>query len=64
MPAIGIPLIKAAVWIIFGGIWIALSHLILGLAFAITIVGIPFAQKHFRLASVALTPFGVNEMRS
>lgn len=49
----------SAIWIIFGGIWIALSHLILGIAFGITIVGIPFAQKHFRLASVALTPYGV-----
>ncbi len=47
------------VWIIFGGVWIALSHIILGLAFGITIVGIPFAQKHFRMASIALTPFGV-----
>jgi len=46
-------------WVIFGGMWIALSHIILGAAFALTIVGIPFAQKHFRMASVALTPFGV-----
>lgn len=47
------------IWIIFGGIWIALSHLILGTAFAITIIGIPFAQKHYRMAAIALTPYGV-----
>ena len=50
------------IWILLGGIWIALSHLILGTAFAITIIGIPFAQKHYRLATVALTPFGVKIM--
>ena len=47
------------IWIVFGGIWIALSPVILGTAFAITIIGMPFAQKHYRLAAVALTPFGV-----
>ena len=50
------------VWIIFGGIWIASSHIILGIAFAITIIGIPFAQKHFRMAAIALTPYGVKIM--
>lgn len=49
-------------WILFGGFWIALSHVILGAAFAITIIGLPFAQKHFRMASVALTPYGVKIM--
>ncbi|MFT5819411.1 MAG: uncharacterized membrane protein YccF (DUF307 family) [Crocinitomix sp.] len=47
------------IWILFGGIWIALSHLILGTAFAITIIGIPFAQKHYRMAAIALIPYGV-----
>ncbi len=47
------------IWVIFAGLWISLSHIILGTSFALTIIGIPFAQKHFRLASVALTPFGV-----
>ena len=47
------------IWIVFGGIWIALSPVILGTAFAITIIGMPFAQKHYRLAAVALTPFSV-----
>jgi uncharacterized membrane protein YccF (DUF307 family) len=46
------------IWILFGGLWIAISHVILGIAFSITIIGIPFAQKHFRMASVALSPFG------
>lgn len=46
------------IWILIGGIWIALTHLILGILFGITIVGIPFAKQHFKLASLALTPFG------
>ena len=45
-------------WIIFGGFFIALSHLILGIVFFITIIGIPFGRQHFKLAGLALTPFG------
>jgi uncharacterized membrane protein YccF (DUF307 family) len=46
------------IWIFIGGIWIALSHFVFGLFFAITIIGIPFARQHFKLATLALTPFG------
>tara|TARA_R110002050_G_C8962575_1_gene514661 strand:- start:9625 stop:9993 length:369 start_codon:yes stop_codon:yes gene_type:complete len=45
-------------WILTGGIWIALSHLIFGILFFITIIGIPFGKQHFKLAGLALTPFG------
>lgn len=45
-------------WICVGGIWISLSHLIMGVFFFITIIGIPFGKQHFKLASLALTPFG------
>lgn len=45
-------------WLLIGGIWIALSHLVLGIVFAITIIGIPFASQHFKLVGLALTPFG------
>jgi len=46
------------IWIFTGGIWIALSHFAFGLLLAITIIGIPFARQHFKLAGLALTPFG------
>jgi uncharacterized membrane protein YccF (DUF307 family) len=46
------------IWILIGGIWISLSHVIFGVLFAITIIGIPFAKQHFKLAGLALTPFG------
>ena len=45
-------------WIVFGGIEMALSHAVIGLMFCITIVGIPFGLQHFKLALLALTPFG------
>ena len=46
------------IWIFIGGIWICLSHLLFGILFAITIIGLPFARQHFKLATLALTPFG------
>ncbi len=46
------------IWLLFGGIWIALSHVFVGLILAITIIGIPFAIQHFKLTALALTPFG------
>ncbi|MDD6210815.1 MAG: YccF domain-containing protein [Bacteroidales bacterium] len=45
-------------WLLLGGIWIALSHLVLGALFCITIIGIPFGLQHFKLMTIALTPFG------
>lgn len=51
-------LIMNILWIILGGIWICLTHLLFGAVLFITIIGIPFAKQHFKLASVALFPFG------
>ncbi len=45
-------------WILLGGFWIAVTHLILALVFAITIIGIPFAVQHVKMAGLAITPFG------
>ena len=50
--------IMNVIWILIGGIWICLTHLIFGILFGITIIGIPFARQHFKLATLALTPFG------
>lgn len=51
-------IIMNVIWICVGGIWICLSHLAIGLLFCITIIGIPFGLQHFKLAGLALTPFG------
>lgn len=46
------------IWLIIGGIWIALTHLLFGLLLSITIIGFPWGKQHFKLMSLALTPFG------
>lgn len=45
-------------WILLGAWLIALEHALIGLLFCITIIGIPFGKQHFKLAAIALTPFG------
>ena len=45
-------------WFFVGGIWIWLTHVFYGIIFCITIIGIPFGKMHFRLAKLALSPFG------
>jgi uncharacterized membrane protein YccF (DUF307 family) len=51
-------LIMNILWLIFGGFFTCLSHLFWGLLFCITLIGIPFGKQHFKLAGLALTPFG------
>ena len=46
------------IWFLLGGWYIALSHLLIALAEAVTIVGIPFAIKDLQLAIIALAPIG------
>jgi uncharacterized membrane protein YccF (DUF307 family) len=43
-------------WLVTLGWVIALGHLIVGVIFSITIIGIPFGQQHFKLIPVALMP--------
>ena len=49
--------ISAFLWIIFAGIWLALSHLLIGIAQCCTIVGIPFGIQNFKLVQVAFNPY-------
>jgi uncharacterized membrane protein YccF (DUF307 family) len=53
-----LPLIMNVIWILFAGLEIALTHVALAVLFAITIIGIPFATQHIKLATIALVPFG------
>ena len=46
------------IWIVFGGIELAAAHFAIGLGFCITIIGIPFGVQHFKMALLALVPFG------
>ena len=58
-----LPLLLNVLWIICGGIEVALTHLALGIVFSITIVGIPFGMQHFKLMMLALMPFGHEVVR-
>ena len=46
------------IWILVGGIEITLLHLSIGVCLCITIIGIPFGLQHFKMAILALVPFG------
>lgn len=50
------------IWILLAGLWLALGHLASALLLAITVIGIPFAVAHVKLAGAALTPFGKSVM--
>jgi uncharacterized membrane protein YccF (DUF307 family) len=45
-------------WFVLAGWWLALLHVGFGLLLAITIVGIPFAIAHLKMAGLALAPYG------
>jgi uncharacterized membrane protein YccF (DUF307 family) len=51
-------LIGNVIWIVLAGWWLALGHLITGLAMCVTIIGIPLGLANFKLIPVSLTPFG------
>ena len=51
-------LIMNIIWFFVGGVWIMLTHLLFGLLFCITIIGIPFGKQHFKLMKLAFSPFG------
>ena len=46
------------IWVIFGGLWAWLNHVLFGILLCITIIGIPFGKQHFKMAGLSLTPFG------
>ncbi len=50
-------------WLITGGLWIALTHAFFGALLCITIIGIPFGLQHFKLTAIALSPFGRDIVR-
>ena len=46
------------IWLVLAGWWLALGHVITAVLRAITIIGIPFAWAHLKLAGIALWPIG------
>lgn len=51
-------LVGNVIWFVFAGLWLAIGHLTAALACVLTIIGIPFAIQHLKLAGIALAPIG------
>lgn len=56
-------LVLNILWLLLAGVWIALTHLAFAFACAITVIGIPFAVQHLKLAVLGLWPFGKRVVR-
>jgi uncharacterized membrane protein YccF (DUF307 family) len=56
-PIVGTELANV-LWVIFAGIWLWITHVVAGIGYCATIVGIPFGFAHFRLAAVSFAPLG------
>ncbi len=61
MPPVSILL--NVLWIVFGGLYMALGWVIAGIIMAITIIGLPWAKAAFTIAAYALLPFGQTAVR-
>jgi uncharacterized membrane protein YccF (DUF307 family) len=46
------------IWLLLAGWWLALAHIVTAVVLAVTIIGIPFAWAHLKLAGIALWPIG------
>jgi uncharacterized membrane protein YccF (DUF307 family) len=53
-------LIGNIIWIILFGWWLALGHLLTGIALCITIIGIPLGLANFKIIPISLVPLGVH----
>jgi len=56
----GVSFVANVFWILFSGLELAICYLVLGCLWCITIVGIPFGRQCFKMARLALMPFGAS----
>jgi uncharacterized membrane protein YccF (DUF307 family) len=54
----GLSVIGNVIWFILAGWWLAIGHLLTGVALCLTIIGIPLGVASFKMAGAALVPFG------
>jgi uncharacterized membrane protein YccF (DUF307 family) len=58
-PEAGAPsLLGNVIWIVVAGIWLAIGHVVTGIALCVTIIGIPLGIANFKLVPVSLMPLG------
>ncbi len=46
------------IWIVCGGLYTAIIHIVMGVILSITVIGIPWGRQHFKLIEISLMPFG------
>ncbi|RDI31194.1 YccF domain-containing protein [Lentzea flaviverrucosa] len=51
-------LLGNVIWIVVAGIWLAIGHIVTGIALCVTIIGIPLGVANFKLVKVSLVPLG------
>ena len=54
----GLGFLGNVIWFVLAGWWLAIAHVITAVMLAATIIGIPFAWAHLKLAGLALWPVG------
>ena len=54
----GLGVLGNIIWFIFAGFWLAIGHVVSAMACFITIIGIPFALQHLKLAGISIAPIG------
>ncbi|MGC5168966.1 YccF domain-containing protein [Luteimicrobium sp. DT211] len=52
------------IWIVFAGLWLAIGHIVSGIALCITIIGIPFGIANFKMVPISLVPLGKDIVRT
>ncbi|GGM96991.1 hypothetical protein GCM10011609_38480 [Lentzea pudingi] len=51
-------LLGNVIWIVVAGVWLAIGHVVTGIALCVTIIGIPLGLANFKLVKVSLVPLG------
>ncbi len=60
----GLSVVGNVLWFVLAGWWLALGHLLTGIALCITIIGIPLGIADIKMAGAALVPFGRQIVRA
>lgn len=55
-------LLANIIWVVLVGIWMAIGYMIAGVLNCITVIGVPFGIQSFKMAKLALWPFGAQVM--
>ena len=54
----GLGMVGNIIWFVLAGIWLAIAHFALAVFWCVTLIGIPFALQHLKLAGISIAPIG------